>query len=150
LYAGGLFNAASNVPNTLNIARWNGSSWSALGSVTVTCTTIALGADGMYVGGLFNAAGGKASRFGLWHGSVAVPANPDDVYWDSRFGGASGGWQDLCCRGERNDVYVGEISVRPRSACEPHCQVEQWLKHLVGPGERHNKPAGWDDVEESR
>jgi hypothetical protein len=81
LYAGGSFTAAGGV-NTANLAVWDGTIWSALGSGTNAATnTLALGADGtLYCGGYFGAAGGKGSSyFGIWHGDaiVGVPGFPD-------------------------------------------------------------------------
>ncbi len=109
VYVGGDFSAASGAPNTQHIARWNGSSWSGLGSgVSGEVYGMAVGTDGLYVGGLFTAAGDKVSRsFALWHGTVANPPNPGDMYWDSRFNvlGTNGDVYALAVSG--SDVYVG-------------------------------------------
>ncbi len=80
LYAGGAFTAAGGVAAN-RIARWNGSSWSAVGSVPengggVSGDVWALTAfdDGsgsaLYVGGTFGTAGGvSASRIAKWNGA---------------------------------------------------------------------------------
>ena len=65
LYAGGYFTTADSVSAT-NIAKWNGSSWSALGSgVNGDSRVSALGVMGsdLYVGGGFTTAGGKVSAY---------------------------------------------------------------------------------------
>ncbi|HLF88954.1 MAG TPA: hypothetical protein VI451_08430, partial [Anaerolineales bacterium] len=77
VYVGGLFNAVNgfpSVPNTHNIARWNSSTstWSALGSgVSSYVYSLAASGDDVYVGGLFNAAGGAANTHNIarWDGS---------------------------------------------------------------------------------
>ncbi|MFO0826590.1 MAG: hypothetical protein U0572_00430 [Phycisphaerales bacterium] len=80
LYAGGIFTTAGGV--TANrIARWNGSSWSALGTgsaIGVSSDVNALAAfDGgvvgpvVYAGGIFTTAGGvTANRIARWNGSA--------------------------------------------------------------------------------
>lgn len=72
LFAGGTFHTAGGEPAS-RIARWDGQSWSPLGSGT-SHTVHALGAfdtgDGphLYVGGQFTAAGGEtANRIARWH-----------------------------------------------------------------------------------
>jgi len=76
LYAGGKFDTAGGVSAT-NIARWNGSSWSALGSgigSSAYYPVRALAVDGsgnLYVGGMFDTAGGvSASNIVKWDGSA--------------------------------------------------------------------------------
>ena len=74
LLAGGLFGLAGDLPVT-NIARWNGSSWAALGSgVSSGVNALAVYDDGsgsaLYAGGLFGIAGGmQANRIAKWNGS---------------------------------------------------------------------------------
>jgi hypothetical protein len=74
LYAGGDFTAAGGVPANY-VAKWNGSSWSALGSgVNSTVLSLAVYDDGggpaLYAGGRFTTAGGvAASRIAKWDGS---------------------------------------------------------------------------------
>jgi hypothetical protein len=75
LYIGGGFTIAGNIVAT-NIARWNGSSWSALSSGMNTiygdATVNALAASGtnLYAGGFFTSAGGvSATNIARWNGS---------------------------------------------------------------------------------
>lgn len=75
LYVGGWFNSAGGVP-VQNIARWDGSTWSALpglgtatttlgGAPMVNCLTVHDDGTGpaLYVGGSFNQAGGAAANY---------------------------------------------------------------------------------------
>jgi trimeric autotransporter adhesin len=77
LYVGGAFTAAGDTPAN-RIAKWDGTSWSALGSPTngVNSTVFALAVydDGtgpaLYAGGDFGTAGGiPASRIAKWNGT---------------------------------------------------------------------------------
>ncbi len=78
LYAGGGFSAASG-QEIKGVAKWNGTSWSALGTgLTLSGTVYALtvfddgGGAGpaLYVGGSFDAAGGTpAARIAAWNGT---------------------------------------------------------------------------------
>ena len=80
LYVGGDFTVAGGVPAD-HIARWDGSSWSALaGGVDGTVVSLAVfddgsgGAAALYVGGTFTSAGGvSASRIAKWDGSSWFP-----------------------------------------------------------------------------
>lgn len=82
LYAGGTFTSAGGHPNARYIARWNGTSWSALGSTPVTTAdfkdvrAIAYHAGKVYVGGSFQDAGGNADAdfLAVWDGSNWAPA----------------------------------------------------------------------------
>jgi hypothetical protein len=68
LYAGGLFGNAGNV-SAWHVARWSGTSWSALGSGTnAPVNALAIHDDDLYVGGQFSLAGNKTSlQFAIWH-----------------------------------------------------------------------------------
>lgn len=74
LYAGGAFTIAGGVAAN-NIARWNGSSWTALGSgLNGTVHALQVYDDGggpdLYAGGFFTTAGGApASNIARWNGS---------------------------------------------------------------------------------
>src|SRR5437867_3808936 len=70
LYAGGYFTAAGGGAAT-NIAKWNGSSWSALGSgIGGSVYALAVSGSDLYAGGYFTAAGGSsANRIAKWNGS---------------------------------------------------------------------------------
>ncbi|TWT45100.1 Cortical protein marker for cell polarity [Phycisphaerae bacterium RAS1] len=78
LYAGGFFTTAGGVPAN-SIAKWNGSSWSALGiGMNNTVFDLTVFDDGvgaaLFAGGLFTTAGGEAaSRIGKWSGSNWSP-----------------------------------------------------------------------------
>ncbi len=74
LYVGGFFNSVGGVPAN-HIARWDGSSWAALGS-GMNSTVLALtvfddgGGPVLYAGGSFLIAGGAAAnRIAKWDGS---------------------------------------------------------------------------------
>ena len=63
LYAGGDFTTAGGNPKAKRIARWNGSTWSALGNTPLTngaVFAIAYHAGKVYVGGTFQNAGGHS------------------------------------------------------------------------------------------
>ena len=63
MYAGGVFTEAGGSPANY-IAKWNGRSWSALGSgVNNTVYALAVSGSGLYAGGRFTAAGGKVSAY---------------------------------------------------------------------------------------
>lgn len=76
LYAGGNFNSAGDQPAN-RIAKWNGSSWSPLGSgLDGSVRALTVFDDGgaagrsLYVGGAFNVAGGvPAKGIARWNGS---------------------------------------------------------------------------------
>ena len=70
VYAGGDFTTAGGVAAT-NIAKWNGSSWSALGSgMNHTVRALAVLGTDLYAGGSFTTAGGAgASCVAKWNGS---------------------------------------------------------------------------------
>jgi hypothetical protein len=75
LYAGGLFDTAGGVPAN-NIAKWDGSTWSALGSWIPYSYVNALAVSGtdLYAGGQFDTAGGVlASSIAKWDGSAWSP-----------------------------------------------------------------------------
>jgi hypothetical protein len=70
LYAGGQFSAAGGTP-AYNIAKWNGSSWSALGPGMHSYYVLALAVSGsnLYVGGQLTIAG-SAVALARWDGST--------------------------------------------------------------------------------
>lgn len=90
LYVGGNFSTAGGIPAN-NIARWNGSSWSAVGSGTAgEINSLATFNDGsgeaLYVGGTFTSAGGVA-------GTAAI-ARWRSTGWSSVGGGVGNGVHD--------------------------------------------------------
>jgi hypothetical protein len=69
LYAGGRFETAGGV-SAANIAKWDGSSWSALGSgigggdpIGPVVHALAVSGSNLYAGGFFATAGGKISAY---------------------------------------------------------------------------------------
>lgn len=71
LYAGGAFISAGGLPAS-NIAKWDGSAWSALGSgLDGWVYALAVSGADLFVGGNFTEAGGEsANRIALWSGGV--------------------------------------------------------------------------------
>jgi hypothetical protein len=95
LYAGGFFTTAGGSP-AANIAKWNGSSWSALGSgVNGTVYALAFAGNALYVGGE-GGVGGSVSRF---------IAKWDGTNWSTLGSGVNGLVHALAISG--NDLYVG-------------------------------------------
>jgi hypothetical protein len=78
LYVGGSFTTVGGMPAN-NVARWNGSSWSPLGTgVDDIVSALAVFDDGtgaaLYAGGYFGLAGGvSANRVAKWNGSSWSP-----------------------------------------------------------------------------
>ena len=70
LYAGGWFTTAGGVP-AKSIAKWNGSSWSSLGSgMNNVVSALAVSGTTLYAGGYFTTAGGaSANLVARWNGS---------------------------------------------------------------------------------
>jgi hypothetical protein len=112
LYVGGIFTNVAGIPEADYIAKWNGSSWSALGSNgsgdgALNYAAFALAASGsdLYVGGGFtNAAGLAAADFvARWNGSswASLGSNANG-------NGALNNWvYALTISG--TDVYVGGV-----------------------------------------
>jgi hypothetical protein len=78
LYAGGNFTSAGGNAKAQRIARWNGSTWSALGSTPISnggVFAIAYSAGKVYAGGTFKDAGGNpnADFLAVWNGSTWSP-----------------------------------------------------------------------------
>jgi hypothetical protein len=75
LYAGGWFTTAGGAPAN-RIAKWDGSSWSALGSgMNNDVQALAVLGSDLYAGGNFRTAGGKVSAY-LAKAEIVLPANP--------------------------------------------------------------------------
>jgi len=82
LYAGGYFTVAGGVPAS-GVAKWNGSTWSALGSgvsgftpgyIGPYVTALAVDGTDLYAGGFFIGAGGvPANCIAKWDGSTWSP-----------------------------------------------------------------------------
>jgi len=101
LYVGGTFTAAGGVAAT-NIAEWNGSSWSALGSglggLTTFVSTLAVdAANHLYAGGSFTNAGGiLASNLAEWDGTS----------WTA-MGSGMNNWVDSLAVDPAGNLYAG-------------------------------------------
>ena len=81
LYVGGIFTGAGGDPDANRIARWNGSSWSAVSSSASqisngSVNAIAVAGGKVYAGGTFlNAGGGANADFlAVWDGTSWAPA----------------------------------------------------------------------------
>ena len=83
LIAGGEFDSAGGTPAS-DIARWNGSSWSALGSgIQGQVYALTVYGTDLIAGGLFTQAGGTSANYiAGWNGSS----------WSALGTGMSGGW----------------------------------------------------------
>lgn len=89
LYAGGEFTDMDSIANTLRIAKWDGSDWTAMGTGADDIVEVIVeGPDGsIYAGGLFNSMGGVANTATIarWNGTAWVEVgggfgNADVVY----------------------------------------------------------------------
>ena len=109
VYAGGKFSTAGGL-SAGRIASWNGSSWAYLGGgvslsflpANTAVNAIAVASDGkVYVGGLFDTAGGAGgfSNLAVW--------NPATSTWSNMGGGANGEVYSIAVSG--SDVYVGGL-----------------------------------------
>jgi hypothetical protein len=90
IYAGGLFETAGGTAAS-SIARWNGTSWSALGSgVNDDVYALAVSGSTLYAGGAFTSAGGSAVNYiAQWNGST----------WSALGSGMSGSEPFVVCAG---------------------------------------------------
>jgi hypothetical protein len=73
VFVGGAFTDAGGDPNADYIARWDGTSWNALGTTPLnnSVRAIAISGSNVYVGGFFTDAGGdpNADRIARWDGT---------------------------------------------------------------------------------
>jgi hypothetical protein len=100
VYAGGFFTTAGGTAVN-NIAKWDGSSWSALGSGVGgvnyhSVTALAVSGNDVYAGGYFLTAGGTAANYiAKWNGTS----------WSALGSGMNGQVNALAVSG--TDLYVG-------------------------------------------
>jgi hypothetical protein len=97
VFVGGSFTNAGGIAAN-NIARWDGTRWSALGTGTdYGVNSLAIGPDGLYAGGSFGTAGGIASSgIARWDGSA----------WHSLAGGIRGIWVEAV-QNHRGEIWIG-------------------------------------------
>jgi hypothetical protein len=85
LYAGGNFSSAGGI-SVSDIAKWNGSEWSALGSGLFWVSALAVSGSDLYAGGYFQTAGGViAHRIAKWDGFDWTPLGSGVDHGDSSF-----------------------------------------------------------------
>src|SRR5437867_1868795 len=101
LYIGGLFTVVGDVVAN-HIAKWNGSSWSALGSgMNGPVYALAVSGDDLYAGGNFTTAGGTAANYiAKWNGSGWSALG-------SGMGGGLSGTYVYALAVSGSDVYAG-------------------------------------------
>ena len=106
VYVGGNFLNAldangNNVPGTSRIAKWDGTSWSALGSGTNnTVTTIyALNASNVYIGGNFTRTDASYNRIARWNANTST--------WSALGSGITNGFVFVIYALDESNVYVG-------------------------------------------
>jgi hypothetical protein len=120
LYVGGSFSMCGNTPAS-SIARWNGSTWSALGSgIDNRVNAIAISGNDVYAVGQFSTAGGvPVSGIARW----------DGTQWSALGAGISGsdGYYDVfSVTAQGDDVYVGGRFDRAGGA--PANSIAHWNK----------------------
>lgn len=98
LYAGGSFTCIGGIAAN-SIAKWDGTTWSALGSGTTGFVyAMAISGTDLYVGGYFTTAGGvAANRIAKWNGSTWSPLNSG---LDSSVRALSVFGADICAGGD--------------------------------------------------
>jgi hypothetical protein len=128
LYAGGEFTTTGGVAANY-IAKWNGSSWSALGSgMNDEVHALAVSGSNLYAAGAFTTAGGiAASRIAKWNGSswsalgsgmnntvYALAVSGSDLYAGGEFGSRIAKWDGNTWSGlgsgMNNTVYALAVS----------------------------------------
>ena len=94
LYVAGAFSLMGGVSNTRNIAKWDGTSWSALGTGAAASSEVhalAIGPDGtLYAAGNFSSMGGVSNTayIAKWNGSAwsAMGTGATDVVYSVKVG----------------------------------------------------------------
>ncbi|UOQ70810.1 hypothetical protein [Hymenobacter cellulosilyticus] len=118
VYVAGQISSAGGVAVN-NIAQWNGTTWSALGTgVTNTVNALALQGTDLYVGGSFSTAGGIAvRRIAKWDGTSWSRLGTSTAY-----GVTGGDVSALAVIG--NNVYVGGDFTQAGGVAAP--SVARW------------------------
>jgi len=118
VYVGGSFNSIGGV-SARNIAKWNGNTWSALGSgVGGTVSALATSGSALYVGGYFSTAGsGNASNIAVWNGCG----------WWALGSGTNSQVSAIAVSG--SDVYVGGNFTT--AGAKPSSNFGRWSKPPV-------------------
>ncbi len=113
LYVGGTFTIAGTA-QVNNIAKWNGTTWSALGAgVNGRVSALAVSGTNLFVGGEFTTAGGApANRIARWDGTA----------WTALGAGVGGAVNALAVSGA--DLYVGGAFTTAGGA--PANRVARW------------------------
>ncbi|MDX1479536.1 MAG: hypothetical protein R3301_17605, partial [Saprospiraceae bacterium] len=99
MYVGGVFTTIGSI-GANRIAKWDGSTWSPLGSgLNSPVFSIVLSPQGdLYVGGAFNTAGGiTANKVAKWDGAA----------WSALGTGMNNGWVYDLALSDNGDVYAG-------------------------------------------
>jgi hypothetical protein len=100
LYAGGIFTVMDSVADTKNIAKWNGSAWSAMGTGAngAVSSIVVSRNDIVYIGGAFTLAGGVTSTayVAKWNGTAWLP-----------LGTGMDAFLNTLCIGPDGTVYAG-------------------------------------------
>jgi hypothetical protein len=128
VYAGGRFTSASGT-SASRIAKWNGTSWSALGSGTIGSSTTflnvsalaAVGTNLYAAGGFTNVGGVTVSRVAKWNGSS----------WSALGSGierAGGGAAVGVLVSSGNDLYAGGIF--EAAGTKPAQNIARWNDQL--------------------
>ena len=106
LYVGGYFNWAGGNTSIKYVAKWDGTTWSGLGTgVNSSVEAMAKSGNDLYVGGYFNSAGGSsANNIAKWNGTnwtalgqgtsntvTAIAISGTDVYVGGQFYDVDGG-----------------------------------------------------------
>lgn len=102
LYAGGSFTSMSGVASTARIAKWNGATWTALGTGApdgIIEVVYVAPDDTLYIGGSFTSVGGVANtaRIAKWTGST----------WQALGTGAPDGSVEALLVGSDGALYAG-------------------------------------------
>lgn len=110
LYAGGTFTTAGGSAAS-NIAKWDGSTWSAVGSGTDnTIKALAVSGSDLFAGGLFTTAGGNtANLIAKWNGSSwsAMDTGVNTTAIDSNTGAVVSSPSIDALTVSGNTLYVG-------------------------------------------